>query len=127
EVIAGRVKLVDPELSGHFAKLMEWADQFRALKVRTNADTPEDAKKAREFGAEGIGLCRTEHMFFGEERIKAMREMILAKDAEARRKPLDYPSPYQREDYYGILKSMVGLSFTIRLMDPHLLDFLSHD
>ena len=127
EVIAGRVKLVDPELSGHFAKLMEWADQFRALKVRTNADTPEDAKKAREFGAEGIGLCRTEHMFFGEERIKAMREMILAKDAEARRKALDKLLPYQREDFYGIFKAMDGLPVTIRLLDPPLHEFLPHD
>ncbi|REJ37240.1 MAG: pyruvate, phosphate dikinase [Bacillota bacterium] len=127
EVIAGRVKLVDPELSGHFAKLMEWADQFRALKVRTNADTPEDAKKAREFGAEGIGLCRTEHMFFGEERIKAMREMILAKDAEARRKALDKLLPYQREDFYGIFKAMDGLPVTIPLLDPPLHEFLPHD
>ncbi|HEY8496616.1 MAG TPA: pyruvate, phosphate dikinase [Limnochordales bacterium] len=127
EVIAGQVKLVDPELSGHFAKLMAWADQFRALKVRTNADTPEDAAKARKFGAEGIGLCRTEHMFFGEERIKAMREMILAKDTEARRKALNKLLPYQREDFYGIFKAMDGLPVTIRLLDPPLHEFLPHD
>ncbi|OUM97784.1 MAG: pyruvate, phosphate dikinase [Firmicutes bacterium ZCTH02-B6] len=127
EVIAGQVKLVDPELSGHFAKLMEWADKYRALKVRTNADTPEDAKRARQFGAEGIGLCRTEHMFFGEERIKAMREMILAGDTEARQRALAKLLPYQREDFYGIFKAMDGLPVTIRLLDPPLHEFLPHD
>ncbi len=127
QVIAGEVKLVDPELSGYFGRLMEWADKHRALKVRTNADTPDDAKRAREFGAEGIGLCRTEHMFFGEERIKAMREMILAPDETARRRALAQLLPYQRDDFYGIFKAMDGLPVTIRLLDPPLHEFLPHE
>src|SRR5690606_17658708 len=127
QVIAGQVKLVEPELSGYFGRLMEWADKYRALKVRTNADTPEDAARAREFGAEGIGLCRTEHMFFGDERIRAMREMILAPDADARRRALDKLLPYQREDFYAIFKVMDGLPVTIRLLDPPLHEFLPHE
>ncbi|MBO8142074.1 MAG: pyruvate, phosphate dikinase [Firmicutes bacterium] len=127
EVIAGQVELVDPELSGHFARLMEWADRFRALRVRTNADTPNDAALARKFGAEGIGLCRTEHMFFGEDRIRAMREMILAADSDARRRALEKLLPYQREDFYGIFKAMDGLPVTIRLLDPPLHEFLPHE
>ena len=127
EVIAGKVELVEPQLTGYFGRLMEWADKYRALKVRTNADTPEDARRAREFGAEGIGLCRTEHMFFGEERIKAMREMILASDTEARRRALAKLLPYQREDFYAIFKVMDGLPVTIRLLDPPLHEFLPRE
>ncbi|MFS8543539.1 MAG: pyruvate, phosphate dikinase [Limnochordales bacterium] len=127
QVIAGQVKLVEPELSGYFARLMEWADKYRALRVRTNADTPADAARAREFGAEGIGLCRTEHMFFGDDRIRAMREMILAPDADARRRALDKLLPYQREDFYEIFKVMDGLPVTIRLLDPPLHEFLPHE
>jgi len=127
EVIAGKVELVEPQLTGYFARLMEWADKYRALKVRTNADTPEDARRAREFGAEGIGLCRTEHMFFGEERIKAMREMILAGNTEERRRALAKLLPYQREDFYAIFKAMDGLPVTIRLLDPPLHEFLPHE
>src|SRR5690606_20079702 len=127
QVIAGQVKLVEPELSGYFARLMEWADKYRALRVRTNADTPADAAQAREFGAEGIGLCRTEHMFFGDDRIRAMREMILAPDADARRRALDKLLPYQREDFYEIFKVMDGLPVTMRLLDPPLHEFLPHE
>ncbi|HOL52472.1 MAG TPA: pyruvate, phosphate dikinase, partial [Bacillota bacterium] len=104
EVILGQVPLVEPELTGNFGKLMEWADEFRALKVRTNADTPEDAKQARYFGAEGIGLCRTEHMFFAEDRIRAMREMILADTEEQRRTALAKLLPYQKGDFMGIFR-----------------------
>src|SRR5690606_33732674 len=127
EVILGQVKLVEPELSGDFARLMEWADRFRRLKVRANADTPHDAAVARNFGAEGIGLCRTEHMFFGEERIVAVREMILADNEEARRRALAKLLPWQRQDFYEIFKVMAGLPVTIRLLDPPLHEFLPHD
>lgn len=124
EVILGQVPLVEPELTGNFGKLMEWADEFRALKVRTNADTPEDAKQARYFGAEGIGLCRTEHMFFAEDRIRAMREMILADTEEQRRTALAKLLPYQKGDFMGIFREMDGLPVTIRLLDPPLHEFL---
>ncbi|HEX6972697.1 MAG TPA: pyruvate, phosphate dikinase, partial [Limnochordia bacterium] len=127
EVIVGQVPLVEPELSGHFGRLMEWADQIRALRVRTNADTPHDAEVARRFGAEGIGLCRTEHMFFGEGRISAVREMILAGDTAARERALAKLRPFQREDFYGIFKAMRGLPVTIRLLDPPLHEFLPHE
>jgi pyruvate, orthophosphate dikinase len=126
-VLLGRVPTVEPELSGHFRRLMKWADTVRQLRVRTNADTPADATRAREFGAEGIGLCRTEHMFFGAERIRAVREMILAPDADARRQALDKLLPMQREDFEGIFRAMDGLPVTIRLLDPPLHEFLPHD
>ena len=127
EVMAGAVKTLSPKMSGDFALLMKWADKYRKLKVRTNADTPDDAKRARDFGAEGIGLCRTEHMFFGDERIMAMREMILAETEDARRKALKKLLPFQRKDFEGILTAMKGLPVTIRLLDPPLHEFLPHD
>jgi len=127
EVIEGKVPTVQPELSGNFGKLMSWADEFRKLGVRTNADTPHDAKVARNFGAEGIGLCRTEHMFFEGDRIKAVREMILAENETGRRKALAKLLPYQRDDFYGIFKAMHDLPVTIRTLDPPLHEFLPHD
>jgi pyruvate,orthophosphate dikinase len=127
EIIEGAVPLVDPEMTGPFAQIMKWADKYRTLKVRTNADSPADATKAREFGAEGIGLCRTEHMFFEGGRIKHMREMILATDVEARKAALAKLLPYQRDDFVGIFKAMNGLPVTIRLLDPPLHEFLPHN
>ncbi len=127
EVISGKEPLVEPELSGDFREFMEWVDRFRTMKVRTNADTPQDAQKALEFGAEGIGLCRTEHMFFEADRISAMREMILADDEEARRKALAKLLPYQKEDFAGIFRAMNGKPVTVRLLDPPLHEFLPHD
>ena len=127
EVYEGKVATMDPDLSGDFGKVMDWADKFTRMKVRTNADTPNDAKVARNFGAQGIGLCRTEHMFFEGERIKAMREMILAKTEEKRRKALDKLLPYQREDFEGILEAMAGYGVTIRLLDPPLHEFVPHE
>jgi pyruvate,orthophosphate dikinase len=127
EVIEGKVPTVNPELSGNFGKLMSWADEFRHLNVRTNADTPHDSEVARNFGAEGIGLCRTEHMFFEGDRIKAVREMILSDDEAGRRKALAKLLPYQKEDFYGILKAMHDLPVTIRTLDPPLHEFLPHD
>ncbi|MCD6093497.1 MAG: pyruvate, phosphate dikinase, partial [Candidatus Omnitrophica bacterium] len=124
EVILGKVDLIEPTLSGNFATLMNWADELRKLKVRTNADTPRDAQKALDFGAEGIGLCRTEHMFFAKERISIVREMILAKDKEARLSALQRLLPMQKEDFKGIFKVMQGLPVTIRLLDPPLHEFL---
>ena len=124
EVILGQMPTVDPELSGNFATLMEWADEFRQLGVRTNADTPEDAARARSFGAEGIGLCRTEHMFFGEGRIKYIRAMIMAADEDERREALEKLLPFQREDFEGILEAMEGRPVTIRLLDPPLHEFI---
>ncbi|HOB91742.1 MAG: pyruvate, phosphate dikinase [Bacillota bacterium] len=124
EVILGEVDLIQPELSGDFGRLMEWADEIRVLKIRTNADTPHDAQVARDFGAEGIGLCRTEHMFFAEDRIKAVREMILAADEQGRRKALDKILPYQKNDFVEIFKVMRDLPVTIRLLDPPLHEFL---
>ncbi len=124
EVILGQMPTVDPELSGNFATLMEWADEFRQLGVRTNADTPEDAARARSFGAEGIGLCRTEHMFFGEGRIKYIRAMIMAADEDERRLALEKLLPFQREDFEGILEAMEGRPVTIRLLDPPLHEFI---
>lgn len=123
-VIVGAVPVVEPTLSGDFATLMKWADSFRKLKVRTNADTPKDAQLARSFGAEGIGLVRTEHMFFDATRIKAVREMILAKDEKGRRKALAKIEPYQREDFEGIFCAMDGLPVIIRMLDPPLHEFL---
>ncbi len=127
EVIEGKVPTVEPELSGNFGRLMSWADEIRRLKVRTNADTPHDSEVARNFGAEGIGLCRTEHMFFEGDRIKAVREMILAEDETGRRKALEKLLPYQREDFYGIFKVMHDLPVTVRTLDPPLHEFLPHD
>lgn len=120
------VKTVTPEITGHFATFMAWADEIRKLKVRTNADTPRDTKQAVEFGAEGIGLCRTEHMFFAEDRIKAVREMIVAKEEMQRRKALDKLLPMQREDFIGIYEALEGMPATIRFLDPPLHEFLPH-
>jgi pyruvate,orthophosphate dikinase len=126
EVMLGEVATVQPELSGNFARIMEWADGVRRMRVRTNAETPADAQAARDFGAEGIGLCRTEHMFFEGERIVAMREMILARDEEGRRKALDKLLPMQRGDFVELFRIMEGLPVTIRLLDPPLHEFLPH-
>ena len=123
-VILGEVPTVQPEISGDFSKLMGWADSFRKLKVRTNSETPLDTKTAREFGAEGIGLCRTEHMFFDEERILSVREMILSKTKEDRAKALDKLLPHQKKDFMEIFKIMNGLPVTVRLLDPPLHEFL---
>jgi pyruvate,orthophosphate dikinase len=127
QVMVGAVPTVEPKLSADFATVMRWADKYRTLQVRTNADTPADAKRAREFGAQGIGLCRTEHMFFDKGRITAMREMILADTTEAREKALEKLLPFQRDDFYGLFKEMKGLPVTIRLIDPPLHEFLPHD
>jgi len=124
EVIPGRIPTVQPEPGEHFDRLMDWADEIRKLRVRANADNPEDAAAAREFGAQGIGLCRTEHMFFGEERIDAVREMILAVDAQGRKRAIDRLLPMQRSDFEGIFRAMDGLPVTIRLLDPPLHEFL---
>jgi pyruvate,orthophosphate dikinase len=126
EVFRGQVPTVTPELGGSFSDLMRWADAIRVVKVRTNADTPADAKLAREFGAEGIGLCRTEHMFFEPNRILAVREMILAADLPARERALAKLLPMQRGDFVGIFRAMSGLPVTIRLLDPPLHEFLPH-
>jgi pyruvate,orthophosphate dikinase len=125
-VLLGAAKLVQPKIGTHYERLMEWADARRRLRVRTNADTPEDAKRAREFGAEGIGLCRTEHMFFEGKRITAMREMIVAPDEAGRRRALAKLLPMQRADFEGIFEAMAGLPVTIRLLDPPLHEFLPH-
>ena len=126
EVYEGQVPTVEASLSGAFAQIMKWADEYRTLKVRTNADTPHDAEVARNFGAQGIGLTRTEHMFFDPQRIHNMREMILATDMEGRKKALAKLLPYQKEDFVGIFKAMAGLPVTIRLLDPPLHEFLPH-
>ncbi|BCX18397.1 MAG: pyruvate, phosphate dikinase [Geminicoccaceae bacterium] len=126
EVMLGAVKTVDPQLSGDFATLMGWADEVRRLKVRTNAETPLDARTAVRFGCEGIGLCRTEHMFFQEDRIVAMREMILASDGEGRRKALAKILPMQRADFVELFEIMGARPVTIRLLDPPLHEFLPH-
>ncbi|GAB4296783.1 MAG: pyruvate, phosphate dikinase [Myxococcota bacterium] len=125
-VYLGKVPTVQPKESGEFAELMRWVDAARKLGVRTNADTPHDAAVARRFGAEGIGLCRTEHMFFEEERIMAVRQMILADTPEGRREALDKLLPMQKKDFIGIFKVMNGLPVTIRLLDPPLHEFLPH-
>ena len=127
EIMKGAVKTVEPELSGDFAQLMEWADQHRTLSVRTNAETPNDARIARQFGAEGIGLCRTEHMFFEADRITAMREMILAADKAGRERALAKLLPMQRQDFQELFTIMQGQPVTIRLLDPPLHEFLPHD
>src|SRR5437764_2122492 len=126
QVLAGAVAMLEPVLAGEFATVMKWADQLRGLKVRANADTPADARAAIKFGAEGIGLCRTEHMFFDEDRIRAVREMILAEDEAARRAALAKLLPMQRGDFLSLFKIMGGLPVTIRLRDPPLHEFLPH-
>ncbi|WP_440934626.1 pyruvate, phosphate dikinase [Candidatus Pelagibacter sp.] len=123
-IIVGSVLTVKPEISGDFSKLMSWADSFRKLKVRTNSETPKDTKTAKDFGAEGIGLCRTEHMFFDEERILSVREMILSKTKEDRAIALQKLLPHQRKDFIDIFKIMSGLPVTVRLLDPPLHEFL---
>ncbi|MVX63092.1 pyruvate, phosphate dikinase [Clostridium chromiireducens] len=123
-VYGEKIKTVTPEISGHFATFMGWADEIRKLKVRANADSPRDAKQAVEFGAEGIGLCRTEHMFFAEDRIMAVRQMITSKDVEQRRVALDKILPMQKSDFIGIYEAMEGRAVTIRLLDPPLHEFL---
>jgi pyruvate,orthophosphate dikinase len=127
EVLAGRIEGTPPSLSGDFATLMKWADGVRRLGVRTNADTPADAKRAREFGAQGIGLCRTEHMFFESDRILRMRQMILAENKQDREKALKKVLPFQRKDFIGIFTAMKGLPVTVRLLDPPLHEFLPND
>jgi pyruvate,orthophosphate dikinase len=126
QVLAGRIPMVEPELSGEFGTLIAWADAVRKLGVRANADTPNDARVAVKFGAEGIGLCRTEHMFFDEDRIQAVREMILADDEKARRAAIAKLLPMQRADFVELFEIMSGLPVTIRLLDPPLHEFLPH-
>jgi pyruvate,orthophosphate dikinase len=126
-VYAGQLPTVEPEMTGDFGTFMEWADSIRTLKVRTNADTPADAAQARKFGAEGIGLCRTEHMFFEGDRIKAMREMIVARTEDQRRKALEKLLPMQRQDFEGIYRAMEGYPVTIRYLDPPLHEFLPQE
>lgn len=124
DVMIGKVETIPPSMTGDFSTLMTWADKVRKLKIRTNADSPADSTKAREFGAEGIGLCRTEHMFFGEDRIAAVREMILATTEEGRKKALAKVEPFQKKDFVGIFEAMDGYPVTIRLLDPPLHEFL---
>src|ERR1700752_1027438 len=126
QVLAGRMPMIEPELSGEFGTLMGWADSVRKLGVRVNADTPDDARTAVKFGAEGIGLCRTEHMFFEETRIRTVREMILSEDEQARRAALSKLLPMQRADFVELFEIMKGLPVTIRLLDPPLHEFLPH-
>ena len=125
-VYGEQIKTVEPEISGNFETIMEWADATRKLKIRTNADTPRDALQARKFGAEGIGLCRTEHMFFEEERIFNFRRMITATTVEAREEALEKILPYQRDDFEGLFRAMDGYTVTIRFLDPPLHEFLPH-
>jgi len=127
EVMEGEVKKSEPKMSGDFATIMKWSDKHRTLGVRTNADTPADSKRARDFGAAGIGLTRTEHMFFEGDRIKAMREMILAEDVASREKALKKLLPYQKKDFIGIFTAMKGLPVTVRLLDPPLHEFVPHE
>lgn len=126
EVYEGKVETRKPDMSGDFALIMELSDKFAKMSVRTNADSPNDAKVARDFGAKGIGLCRTEHMFFEGARIKAMREMILSSSVEGRKKALAKLLPYQREDFEGIFEAMAGYGVTVRLLDPPLHEFVPH-
>jgi pyruvate,orthophosphate dikinase len=127
EVMLGAIATVEPKMSGDFSRIMRWSDKYRQLQIRTNADTPQDALRARQFGAEGIGLCRTEHMFFEEDRISWMRQMILADSQKQRVKALSRLLPFQRKDFVGIFTAMKGLPVTIRLLDPPLHEFLPHD
>ena len=124
EVISGKIATVEPELSNYFSIIMNWADEIKKLSVRTNAETPEDVNIAKKFGAEGIGLCRTEHMFFDSNRILYMRKMILAQDFEERQKAISKLEPFQKEDFKSIFKIMGELPVTIRLLDPPLHEFL---
>ncbi|GAB4271177.1 pyruvate, phosphate dikinase [Thermincola ferriacetica] len=124
QVILGEVPMIDPEISGEFQKLLSWADELRTMSVRANADTPEDAARAREFGAEGIGLCRTEHMFMAQDRLPVVQQMILAETLEERNAALEKLLPMQQGDFYGILKAMAGFPVYIRLLDPPLHEFL---
>jgi pyruvate,orthophosphate dikinase len=126
-VYAGSIKTVEPEISGYFGTFMSWADEVRSLKVRTNADTPKDAVQAVRFGAEGIGLCRTEHMFFDEQRIAVVREMILSETEEQRRRALEKLLPMQKVDFVGIYEAMEHRPVTIRFLDPPLHEFLPTD
>jgi len=126
EIMTGEIPTIEPELAGDFGVLMEWADKHRRMAVRTNAETPEDCRMARQFGAEGIGLCRTEHMFFDADRISAVRQMILAEDEAGRRAALEKLLPAQRDDFKQIFEVMAGLPVTIRLLDPPLHEFLPH-
>jgi pyruvate,orthophosphate dikinase len=126
EIYVGYVAMIEPKVSGHFGKMMEWADEVRTLKVRSNAETPLDAETAKRFGAEGIGLCRTEHMFFDPERIGAVRQMIMASDEEGRRQAVEKLLPFQRGDFISLFRIMAGLPVTIRLLDPPLHEFLPH-
>jgi pyruvate,orthophosphate dikinase len=126
QVLAGRMPMIEPKLSGEFGTLMGWADQLRKTGVRVNADTPEDARTAIKFGAEGIGLCRTEHMFFEETRIRTVREMILSEDEQSRRAALSKLLPMQRADFVELFEIMKGLPVTVRLLDPPLHEFLPH-
>ncbi|GAB0119536.1 pyruvate, phosphate dikinase [Acidisoma sp. 7E03] len=126
EVFLGYVPMIEPKVSGHFSTMMEWADAIRSLKVRCNAETPLDAETARKFGAEGIGLCRTEHMFFDPARIGAVRQMIMASDEEGRRAAVEKLLPFQREDFVALFRIMAGQPVTIRLLDPPLHEFLPH-
>jgi pyruvate,orthophosphate dikinase len=128
EIYEGSILKIEPKLSGEFQSLLKWADNTRRLRIRTNADTPDDAKRAREFGAEGIGLCRTEHMFMSQDRLPVVQEMILSHTVQERQKALDKLLPFQREDFIGIFREMKGLPVTIRLLDPPLHEFLpKHD
>ncbi len=127
DVMLGKVPTIDAKLSGNFGIIMQWAEEFKKLTVRTNADTPKDAEVARKFGAQGIGLCRTEHMFFEGDRIKAVREMILANNVDERKKALKKLLPMQKKDFIGILKAMEGYGVTIRLLDPPLHEFVPHE
>lgn len=127
EVIVGQVPMVEVQVEGNFGTLMEWADEFRVLGIRTNADTPHDSQTALDFGAEGIGLCRTEHMFFEGDRISAMRQMIFASDQAGREEALAKLLPFQKADFKGIFETMKGLPVTIRLLDPPLHEFVPHD
>jgi pyruvate, orthophosphate dikinase len=127
EILLGEIKMVQPSVTGHFSTLMQWADDVRRLKVRANAETVLDAETARKFGAEGIGLCRTEHMFFDPTRILYVRQMILAETEAERRTALEKIKPYQREDFIKLFKIMKNLPVTIRLLDPPLHEFLPHE
>jgi pyruvate,orthophosphate dikinase len=126
EIFLGYVAMIEPKVSGHFGTMMSWADDVRTLAVRTNAETPLDAETAKRFGAEGIGLCRTEHMFFDPTRIGAVRQMIMAADEEGRRSALEKLLPFQRDDFVALFRIMAGLPVTIRLLDPPLHEFLPH-
>jgi pyruvate,orthophosphate dikinase len=126
EVYAGKVDTIQPKMSGAFASVMGWADEVRRMEVRTNAETPTEARVALDFGAQGIGLCRTEHMFFDADRIIAMRQMIMAADTEGRELALAKLLPMQRRDFEELFTIMAGLPVTIRLLDPPLHEFLPH-